>query len=165
MASLIIMQALLALPSLARAQAPLTSLEAAFILQFTQYIEIQSETRKPETAIVVVDASDLARTLAIAIQKKPPASGLLKLLAEEEMNRAQYIVLGSISPAKQEKLGEILKTCQCVTIGLSSYKGEAMIKLMHSEESLKFEVDKAYADRKGIYVSSKLLKLATKVKD
>jgi hypothetical protein len=156
---------LLALPSMARAEVPLTSLEAAFILQFTQYIEIQSEARKPETTIVVLGASDLARILETAIQKKPPGSGIIKLLPEEDMKSAHYIVLGSITPATKEKLVEIVITCHCVTIGLSSFKGEAMIKLVHSEESLKFEVDKGYADKKGIYVSSKLLKLATKVKD
>lgn len=159
------MYTLLAQPSMARAQVSLTSLEAAFILQFTRYIEIQSEANKAETAIVVVGAEDLARSLATAIQKKPPATGILKLLPEEELSSAQYIVLGSVSPEKKEKLAGILKACRCVTIGLSSYKGEAMIKLIHTGESLKFEVDKVYSDEKGIYVSSKLLKLATKVKD
>lgn len=163
--SLLIMTLLLALPGLTRAQVPLHSLEAAFILQFTQYIEIKPGVKNPETTITVLGAPDLARFLTTAIQKKPSASGILKLLPEEDIRSAHYIVLGTISPVKQEKLVEILNTCQCVTIGLSSYKGEAMIKLLHSEESLKFEVDKAYADKKGIYVSSKLLKLATKVKD
>jgi hypothetical protein len=147
------------------AQLSRSSLEAAFILQFTKYVEMsEAGVRVGTIKIAVLGDSGLLESLGNALRQKPESSSI-DLLREDDLSKANFIVIGAIDGGMQSKLNMIVSSCRCVTVGLTSYPGETMIRLYQHNETLRFEIDKRIADKKGIYISSKLLRLATKVKE
>ncbi len=144
------------------------SLKAAFIYNFTRYIEWDTNLPEKEFIIGVIGDSRISEPLE-ELAKTKTVNGKKIIIRNyndiEEMNNCSILF---ISKNAQNSLGEILdkaKAKNVLTISEeagSCYKG-AGINFVLTNETLKFEINKKTIDVLGLKASSQLLKLALNV--
>ncbi len=143
------------------------AIQAALIYQFTRYIEWHSP-RAPghKMTMNVLAEPALVDELRAVFKEKEPSFGAIDIVSDESLTTAQIYVLGNIETSRIDFAKNLLEAnCQCLTIGLHGYPGEAIISLNIAGGQFQFDVDKALADKQRLYISSKILKLARRVKD
>ncbi len=152
--------------SAAHGQKQSAAIQAALIYQFTRYIEWHAP-RIPgnKMTINVLAEPNLVDELR-SVFKEKESGGDIEIVSDEALTNAQIFVLGNFETSRTDFAKNLLEAnCQCLTIGLHGYPGEAIINLYIAGGQFQFDVDKILADKQRLYISSKILKLARRVKD
>jgi len=149
------------------AQQSITPLQAAFIYQFTKYVEWNGPRRnEPKIVINVIGDPRLAEELRTSLRDKTIANQGVMVVSDEYQLNSSIYVLGRMDENKANQLQSRLDgNCQCLTIALEHYSGDAIIRLFLEGDSYKFDINKHIADKNNIYISARLLKLARQVKE
>lgn len=171
-AALLLAAILLAAPGMgwAEATAPEYDVKAAFLYNFTKFVDW------PPSAF-----HDDRSSLLLCVLGDDPFGGSLQTIAKEEVAGRKLTVLRSrlmsdpsgcqilfISRSEEERLPQILAAVQgtpVLTVGDTEgflEKG-GIINFILEGSKVRFEINQESAERAGIKISSKLLRLATRV--
>jgi hypothetical protein len=167
---------LLALACLAAASRPLhaadpTALEkqvkSAFVVNFLQFIDWPATAfGKPDDPIIigVADPNSLGDSLASAIEGKTIRGRKLVIhaLDPKAPGACHVLIAGNLEGADLQALLKAAPASGCLTIGDSEHFAEAngVIRFFVEDRKERFEINLAAAQRAGLQISSKLLKLA-----
>jgi hypothetical protein len=167
---------LLALALMAAGTAPAhaadpTALEkqvkSAFVVNFLQFIDWPATAfAKPDDPIIigVADPNSLGDTLAAAIEGKTIRGRKLVIrnLDPKAPGACHVLVAGSLEGSDLQALLKAAPASGCLTIGDSDHFTESsgVIRFFVEDRKERFEINLAAAQRAGLQISSKLLKLA-----
>jgi hypothetical protein len=142
-------------------------LKAAFVYQFTNYVEWpKSVFKTPQDPFVieVVGKSPLVEELQKLAQTKKVAGHPITIMVTDEghMSPAQMVILSGGDEAVLAKIAAKLKSSPCllVTQGADFAKKGAMINFFVDQERLRFEINRAAVEAAHLHVGSQLLSLA-----
>jgi hypothetical protein len=160
----------------ARAQSPAVSIEenvkAVFLYNFAKYVTWPAVTlgeRSPAEVRICVTANDgFFRLLRGAVQGetidgKPLVPVALDGLDEARTCQILYVRDTQTADAKAW-LGAV-RGAQVLTVGDGALTDETVITFVRDQNRLRFDVNRAAGSRRGLNVSSKLLRLARQVRE
>ena len=168
----IIMATILIVPVIILADKNDISLEdktkAAFIYNFTRYIEWPEDTVPTFTIAVFGDSKILAPLREIG-KKKLVGKKKIRIIHYQDISKIDTCHMLFVSGSEKDKLEEILLTSRNKNIlTLSDTKGFAQkgvaLNFRVVKEKLRFEINSEALDGLNVHVSSQLLKLALFVK-
>lgn len=173
LAALALMALLLALPGAARAQASASeyAVKAAFLYNFTKFVEWPPETFPDERSqfrVCVLGDDPFGKGLGV-IGDESVAGRRISLLRSGEIRQPEDCQILFISRSEKERLPQLLAElgrAPVLTVGDSGgFLDQGVIINFTLEGSkVRFEINQEAAERAGIKISSKLLRLATRVK-
>ena len=154
------------------AAVPEADLKAAFLYNFTKFVEWPAEAFASDDAPFVVGIfgdDDFAGTLRKLLQDKK-AHGhpfiVKKLTNSNETKGCQILFFREFETKRFGQLYESVKRSPILTVGESEEFLDAggMFNLFFEDKQLRFEVNPAPAENAKLSISSKLLRLAKKVR-
>jgi hypothetical protein len=166
----VLLAALLALPGIARAQGTSEyDLKAAFLYNFTKFVD-WPPSAFPDAGsslkICVLGEDPFGRSLkALAGENEEVGGRKLTVISKESLPRPGGCQVLFISRSEQERLPQILaavKGAPVLTVGDSRgfLDHGGIINFILEGSKVRFEINPEAADRVGIKISSKLLRLA-----
>jgi hypothetical protein len=159
-------------PRAQEAQVAEAELKAAFLFNFTKFIEWPSDAFPTEASHVVVGVygdEPFAGTLRslLADKKAHGRPFTVKRLANpQDAKHCQIIFFRESETRKMREAYESIKRLPILTVGESDdFLDEGgMFNLFFEDKQLRFEVNPATAENAKLTVSSKLLRLAKKIR-
>lgn len=162
------------LPSPAAAQqaGPLeANVKAVFLYHFTKYVSWAPKKGDPAFAElrICVTASDAFYSLLKSTIEGEDVDGrALQLVALDGLDDAktcQILYVGdSQTPDAREWLAAV-RGHQVLTVADGALNDETVIAFVRDDNRVRFDINRAAASRRGLNISSKLLRLARQVKD
>jgi len=164
---------LLALPLAARAQAsaPEYAVKAAFLYNFTKFVEWPPEAFPDERSqfkVCVLGTDPFGKSLD-AIGEESVAGRRISLLHSGEIREPEGCHILFVSRSEKDRLPQVLadlKQAPVLTVGDTGgfLDHGGIINFILEGGKVRFEINQEAAERAGIKISSKLLRLATRVK-
>ena len=162
------------LPNLCRAQEGLTEadLKAAFLYNFTKFVEWPSNAFAAEDSpfvVGIIGDEEFAATLRKLLQDKK-AHGhpflVRRLTQNGEASACQILFVRESEMKRFNAIFESIKRLPILTVGESEEFLEfgGMFNLLFEDKQLRFEVNPGPAENAGLKVSSKVLRLAKKIR-
>lgn len=164
----------LAAPRAIGAQQPQmeANLKAVFLFNFAKYVTwpaVNIRERSPVDIRICVTAEDaFFGLLKSAIQGENVDGKPLMAVALAGLDDArscQILYVGNSADAEARAWFGAVRNTQVLTVGDGSTSDEPVIAFVREQNRVRFDVNRAAADRHGVAVSSKLLRLARQVKD
>jgi hypothetical protein len=166
----LLLAVVLALPGAARAQGtPEYDLKAAFLYNFTKFVDWPSSAFPDAGSplrICVLGEDPFGRSLqAVADENEEVGGHKLTVISTKSLSRPGGCQVLFISRSEQERLPQILaavKGAPVLTVGDSRgfLDHGGIINFILEGSKVRFEINPEAADRVGIKISSKLLRLA-----
>jgi len=163
----------LALPWTARAQAAASeyAVKAAFLYNFTKFVEWPPNAFSGERSqfrVCVLGEDPFGKSLRV-IGDESVAGRRVSLLQAEEIRQPEDCQILFISRSERDRLSQILADlgeAPVLTVGDSGgfLDQGVIINFTLENGKVRFEINQEAAERAGIKISSKLLRLATRVK-
>lgn len=146
------------------AQEQIDSITAAFIYQFTKYIE-WPDGSEPNAAFVinVIHKQSLNAAIQKLLLQRKIKNRDVKIINDADELKADLIVLADNPEYPPEKMIGRLASCKCLIVNLSPRKVGAAINLYVKDESMAFDISQPEAKKNGLYISARLLNLANRV--
>lgn len=144
-----------------------TKLTAAFLYQFTKFIEWPRDNISERDSFEIGVAQNAA--LFIQLQEitkdkqvKEKKISIVKDTASDISKKHHLVFIQATDSAEVERSLKKLKGCGCLTVTYSEGMGEkgAMINFFREGEKLRFEINRKAAEQEHLVISSQLLKLA-----
>jgi hypothetical protein len=159
----------------ARADDPTVSeseLKAAFLYNFTRFIEWPAEAFKAESdplQVTVFDDEDFAKTLTqlLADKKAHNRHFLVKNITSAKDAKGSHILFVPKERTKQmPQVMDILGELPVLTIGESPQflNQGGIINMSFQDNQLRFEIHASAAEKAKLAISSRLMRLATNVR-
>jgi len=147
--------------------------KAAFLYNFAKFVEWPREAFRDADAafvICVVDDEEFADALDRAIQGKTVDGRgfqVRRLPASDPTDFCQILYLGAAGSSRLAGLLETLRGAPVLTVGdaLGFIRHGGIINFIVRDNRLRFEINPDAASRAGLRISSKLLTLASVVRD
>jgi hypothetical protein len=160
-------------PALAQdAQVAESELKAAFLYNFTKFIEWPADAFGKEDAPVVVGVfgdepfTQTLRTLLADKKAHGRPFTVRRLTKPEDAKACQILFFREAETRKMGAIYDTIKRMPILTVGESDEFLEqgGMFTLFFEDKQLRFEVNPATAENAQLTVSSKLLRLAKKIR-
>ncbi|HKB07504.1 MAG TPA: YfiR family protein [Candidatus Polarisedimenticolia bacterium] len=147
--------------------------KAAFLYNFAKFIEWPREAFRDADAgfvICVVDDEEFAGTLEPAIKGKSVDGRAFRVRRNSSPDQAdlcQILYLGTAGTSRIASYLEAVRTAPVLTVGdsLGFIRRGGVINFFIRDNRVRFEVNPDAASRAGLRISSKLLQLASVVRD
>jgi hypothetical protein len=163
-----------AAPGLAQTPATVTeaNIKAVFLYNFASYVTwpaLESAERSPSEIRICVTADDsFFALLKSAVQNEDVDGKPLVAVALQGLDDArgcEILFVGDAnSPDGKAWLGAV-RGRQVLTVGDGPLNDETIIAFVRERNRIRFDVNRAAADRRGLNISSKLLRLARQVRE
>jgi hypothetical protein len=173
LAALALMALLLALPWAARAQASASeyAVKAAFLYNFTKFVEWPADAFTGEHSqfkVCVLGEDPFGKSLGV-IAGESVAGRRISLLRTGEIKAPEGCHILFISRSERDRLSQVLadlKQEPVLTVGDTGgfLDQGGIINFILEGGKVRFEINQEAAERAGIKISSKLLRLAIRVK-
>lgn len=148
------------------------NLKAVFLYNFTKYVTwpaIAMGERSPaQVRVCVTGNDDFFNVLREAVQGEDiDGKPLLPVALEglDEARTCQILYVGDAQSANAKVWLNAVKGRQVLTVGDGALNDEIVIAFVREDNRIRFDINRASAERHGLNVSSKLLRLARQVKD
>ena len=158
----------LLLPGVARAQAPEYDLKAAFLFNFVKFVEWPPAAfagdRTPLTICVYGD-DPFGRTLDALVEGERAGERGLLVRRPDSLGGLEGCHVLFVSRSEKDRLGEVLAQVQgqpVLTVGDTDgfLRAGGAINFILEGSKVRFLIDQAAAERSGLKISSKLMRLA-----
>ena len=158
----------LTLSQLSTAQSPTkTEIEAVFIYKFLNFIEWPETGDTDSFTICTIGNSDMNSAINMIEQKdhKGMKIKLRKKVQENDINNCRVIFFGEVDNNYFKNTINFSTENSILTIGDKNgfIESGGMINFIFDDNRVNFEINQKNADRAGLKISSKLLRLAKKV--
>src|SRR2546423_2476045 len=149
-----------------------TDVKAAFLYNCAKFVEWPKEAFAAESApiqIAVIGDDEFAAKLKSLLSDKK-AQGrsfeVKKISNPQEVRNFQIVFISNSETRRQPQILEAAKTSSVLTIGETEQFLDlgGMINLFFDDAQLRFEVNQDAAEKAKLVISSKLLRLAKRVK-
>jgi hypothetical protein len=167
---LLVLAAVLAVPAAAGAQpaAPEYDVKAAFLYNFTKFVEWPASTLPDDTLRLCVLGEDPFGKTLQTVAGEEVAGRKLIVLSTEKLSDPTGCQVLFISRSERERMPQILSSLRGVpvlTVGDTRgfLEQGGIINFTFEGSKVRFEINQESAERAGIKISSKLLRLATRV--
>jgi hypothetical protein len=143
--------------------------KAAFIYNFAKFVTWPNSVFRTETAPLIIGIlgdSQITEDLRRAIENKTAHGRPISVLQSKslsELYSCQIIIFNYSTEDDLKRQIEALRKLHILTIGESEafFEKGGIIRLFVQENKVRFAIDTPSAEKAGLSVSSKLLKLAT----
>jgi YfiR/HmsC-like len=163
------------LPSSAAAQQPApleANVKAVFLYNFTKYVswprKMAGEPRPAELRICVTASDAFYSLLKSAVQGEDIDGRSLQPVALDGLDDAktcQILYVGDVQTLDAREWLNAVRGHQVLTVADGPLNDETVIAFVREDNRIRFDINRASANRRGINISSKLLRLARQVKD
>lgn len=173
MAAVLLGIAVFTAPVLAQKAASPDELKAAFVFQFTNYVQWPDGAFKDASAPIVIGIAHnapMSKALAVAIKGKTVGNRSVQVVDVTDEATAATCQILFIDASDDKRVDEYLKgvvTKPVLTVSDDdNFTGEGgIIRLFERDNKLRIEINVDQAGRSGLTISSKLLSLASVVHD
>jgi len=147
--------------------------KAAFLFNFAKFVEWPSDNPRDADegfVICVFDDETLAQSLDRAVSGKTVEGRVfrvLRLQSLDDTRSCRMLYLGSNDTPHLSALLKSIRTTAVLTVGNAPgfTRHGGIINFIMQDNRVRFEINPQAADRAGLRISSKLLQLATIVRD
>ncbi|HYE88541.1 MAG TPA: YfiR family protein [Vicinamibacterales bacterium] len=172
---LVVLAAVLGRPALFAQPAPApfeASVKAVFLFNFSKYVTWPAQAigeRSPAEIRVCVTANDaffnLLRTAVQGEQVDERPLIPVALDGLDEARTCQILYVGDAQSLDGRAWLNAVRGRQVLTVGDGTLNDETVISFVRDGNRIRFDINRAAAARRGLNVSSKLLRLARQVRD
>ena len=158
---------------LAQPAAPIeANVKAVFLFNFTKYVTWPAfgiGERSPSDVRICVTANDeffsllKAAVEGEAVDGKPLVPVALEGL--DDARTCQILYIGDSKTPDAKAWLSVVRGAQVLTVGDGELNDETVIAFVRDDNRIRFDINRAAAARRGLNVSSKLLRLARQVRD
>jgi hypothetical protein len=147
------------------------NVKAVFLYNFTKYVSWPSKGGEPTPAElrICVTASDAFYALLKSAVQGENVDGLsLQPVALDGLDAAktcQILYVGDVRTLDAKAWLNAVRGYQVLTVADGPLNDDTVIAFVREDNRIRFDINRASANRRGINVSSKLLRLARQVKD
>ena len=166
---LLIGRALSAQPQPAALEA---NIKAVFLFNFTKYVTWPASKmgdRSPaELRICATANDDFFAILKRAVQgEEIDGKPLLPVVLDglDEARTCQILFVGNAQSADGRAWLTAVRNAQVLTVAEGALTDDTVIAFVHDNNRIRFDINRAAASRRGLNVSSKLLRLARQVRE
>ena len=146
--------------------------KAVFLFNFAKYVTwpaVDIGERSPVEVRVCVTATDtFFALLKSAIQGETLDGKPLTPVALDGLDEArdcQILYVGDTQTPDAKAWLAVVRGRQVLTVGDRTLNDDTVIAFVRDENRIRFDINRAAAERRGLNISSKLLRLARQVKD
>jgi hypothetical protein len=148
------------------------NIKAVFLYNFAKYVtwpQFSVPERRPAEVRICVTASDgffeLLKTAVKGedIDGKPLVAVALDGL--DEARACQILYVGDAQGAEARDWLAAVHNAQVLTVGDGTLTDDTVITFVRDDNRIRFDINRAAASRYGLNVSSKLLRLARRIRD
>jgi hypothetical protein len=83
----------------------------------------------------------------------------------DDAKTCQILYVGDLETADAKDWLSVVRTGQVLTVGDGALNDDTVITFVRDDNRIRFDINRAAAERRNLNVSAKLLRLARKVKD
>jgi hypothetical protein len=148
------------------------NLRAVFLFNFSKYVTwpvAGNGDRRPSEIRICVTANDgFFNLLKAAVQGEDVDGRPLVPIALDGLDAArtcQILYVGDAQSAEARSWLSAVRGRQVLTVADGALSDEVVIAFVRDDNRIRFDINRASAGRRGINVSSKLLRLAREVRD
>lgn len=148
------------------------NVKAVFLFNFAKYVTwpaMEIGERSPaEVHVCVTSESPFFTLLKTAIQGETLDGRPLQPVALDGLDAAkncQILYVGDTRSADAKAWLSAVRGRQVLTVGDGALNDDTVIAFVRDENRIRFDINRVAASRRGLNVSSKLLRLARQVKD
>ena len=148
------------------------NVKAVFLFNFAKYVTWPAQgmtERSPAGIRICVTANDTFFTLLKAAVEGEDVDGKpLEPVALDGLDAArtcQILYVGDTSSADGKAWLTAVRDSQVLTVGDGALNDDTVIAFIKDDNRIRFDINRAAAGRHGLNVSSKLLRLARRVRD
>ena len=155
----------------AAAAGPLeANVKAVFLYNFTKYVQWPpSGEPKPADVRICVTASDAFFSLLKSAVQGEDLDGrpLLPVALDglDDAKTCQILYVGDVQTLDAKAWLDAVRGHQVLTVADGPLNDDTVIAFVREDNRIRFDINRASANRRGINVSSKLLRLARQVRD
>jgi hypothetical protein len=167
------MACLRAMTVFAQPAAPIeANVKAVFLFNFTKYVTWPAAAigeRSPAEVRICVTANDgffsLLKTAVEgeAVDGKPLVPIALDGL--DDAKNCQILYVGDSQTPDAKAWLSVVRSAQVLTVADGALTDDTVIAFVRDDNRIRFDINRAAADRRNLNVSAKLLRLARKVRD
>ena len=149
------------------------NVKAVFLFNFTKYVTWpaaaigeRSPSRSPH--LRHRRTTNFIALLKAAVQGETVDGKPLVPVALEGLDDAktcQILYVGDVADADAKAWLSVVRTGQVLTVADGALNDETVITFVRDDNRIRFDINRAAADRRNLNVSSKLLRLARQVRD
>lgn len=158
----------LALPGMASAQAPEYDLKAAFLFNFAKFVEWPPDAfagERTAMTICVYGEDPFGSTLDAVVRGERVGERSLLVRRPDSLDGLEGCHVLFVSRSEKDRLGEVLAQVQgepVLTVGDSDgfLRAGGIINFVLEGSKVRFLIDQGAAERGGLRISSKLMRLA-----
>ena len=148
------------------------NIRAVYLFNFSKYVTWPATgigERSPAELRICVTASDGFFTLlTTALQGEDVEGKPLRPMALDGLDDAktcQILYVGDSRSAEARAWLSAVRNAQVLTVGEGALTDDTVIAFVRDNNRIRFDINRAAAARRGLNVSSKLLRLARQVRD
>lgn len=148
------------------------NIKAVFLFNFAKYVTWPSQgigERSPSGIRICVTVNDSFFTLLKSAVQDEDVDGKplepVALNGLDEARSCQILFVGDSNTPDARAWLSAVRGRQVLTVGDGALNDETVIGFVRDSNRIRFDINRAAADRHGLNVSSKLLRLARQVKD
>lgn len=148
------------------------NIKAVFLFNFTKYVTWPASgigERSPSDIRICVTANDdffsllKAAVEGEAVDGKPLVPVALDGL--DDAKTCQILYIGDSKTPDAKAWLSVVRGVQVLTVGDGELNDETVIAFVRDDNRIRFDINRAAADRRNLNISAKLLRLARKVRD
>jgi YfiR/HmsC-like len=158
---------------LAQPAAPIeANVKAVFLFNFTKYVTWPASgigERSPSYVRICVTANDEFFSLLKAAVEGEAVDGrplvAVALDGLDDAKTCQILYIGDSKTPDAKAWLSVVRGVQVLTVGDGELNDETVIAFVRDDNRIRFDINRAAANRRNLNVSAKLLRLARKVRD
>jgi hypothetical protein len=148
------------------------NVKAVFLFNFTKYVTWPASgigERSPSEVRICVTANDEFYSLLKAVVEGETVDGkpLVPVALEglDDAKTCQILYVGDVQTLDAKAWLSVVRTGQVLTVADGALNDQTVITFVRDDNRIRFDINRAAADRRNLNVSSKLLRLARQVRD
>jgi hypothetical protein len=148
------------------------NVKAVFLFNFAKYVtwpSMEPGERSPaEVQVCVTDDDRFFASLKAAIQGETLDGRPLQPVELDGLDAArncQILYVGDTRTADAKAWLAAVRGRQVLTVGEGALNDDTVIAFVRDENRIRFDINRAAASRRGLNISSKLLRLAREIRD
>jgi len=148
------------------------NVKAVFLYNFSRYVswppKVAGEPRPAELRICVTARDAFFSLLKSTVQGEDIDGRPLQPVALDGLDDAktcQILYVGDVQTLDAKAWLDAVRGHQVLTVADGPLNDETVIAFVREDNRIRFDINRASANRRGINISSKLLRLARQVKD
>lgn len=148
------------------------NIKAVFLFNFAKYVTWPAQAigeRSPTGIRICVTANDSFFTLLKSAVQDEDVDGKplepVALTGLDEARACQILFVGDANSPDGKAWLSAVRGRQVLTVGDGALNDETVIGFVREANRIRFDINRAAAERHGLNISSKLLRLARQVKD